>query len=526
MKIQDPRKTTDIACGLSRRGFITSAAAGVGAFSAVPFGASRSLARTPTRGGILRMGLGGGESTNTLDPAAAISQVSFHAMRAFGESLLDINSDGSIDWRLAESVEGSSDLKTWAFKIRTGVPFHDGGKLTAGDVLATMKRHSDENSHSGALGVMRDIAEMEVDGDMFIVRTTNPSADLPYLLSTYQLVIQPNGGYDDPNAGIGTNAYRVTVDEPGVRYVFERFPDYWDDTRGHFDGVEMIVINDTTSRMAALQAGQVHIANKVDPKIAQALGSVSGVQIRNVSGRGHYALPMQCITPPFDNEDLRMALKLAINRDEMVEKILYGYGSVGNDFPINGAYPLFDDTIPQRQFDPDEAAHYYERSGHDGSPIVLHIAEAAFPSAIDAAALFKMSANSAGIPLEVKRAPDDGYWADVWNKAPFFGTYWGGRPVQDQMYSVAYVSDADWNETRFFDKDFDAMVLQARAETDPEARKAIYSRMAYAVRDRGGLICPMFNDFVEAIRDEVQGWEANNQWEVMNGLAPHKCWFA
>ena len=210
----------------------------------------------------------------------------------------------------------------------------------------------------------------------------------------------------------------------------------------------------------------------------------------------------------------------------MVEKILQGYGSVGNDIPINAAYPLFDDSLEQRTYDPEKAAEHYAKSGHDGSPIILRVADGAFPGAVDAAALFQQSAAAAGIPLEIKREPNDGYWSEVWNVQPFCASYWGGRPVQDQMYSTAYLSSADWNDTRFFDDNFDSLLLSARAELDQTKRKGIYSEMGTIVHNEGGLICPMFNDFVEAVSDDVQGWEADGIQEVMNGLAPHKTWMA
>jgi len=227
---------------------------------------------------------------------------------------------------------------------------------------------------------------------------------------------------------------------------------------------------------------------------------------------------------PFDNNDLRMALKLAINRQEMVDKILGGLGSRGNDFPINAAYPLFDDTIAQREYDAAKAAEFYKKSGHDGSPIVLQVAAGAFPGAIEAAQLFQQSANAAGIPLEIKREPDDGYWSNVWNVAPFCASYWGGRPVQDQMYSTAYLSTADWNDTKFKDAHFDELLIAARGELDETKRKAMYSEMANILRDTGGLICPMFNDFVEARREEVGGWTPNGNGEVMDGRGLVKCW--
>ena len=232
---------------------------------------------------------------------------------------------------------------------------------------------------------------------------------------------------------------------------------------------------------------------------------------------------MHCDTPPFDNNDLRLALKLAVNRAEMVEKILLGYGSVGNDFPINSAYALFPDDIPQREYDPKEAASRYKKSGHSG-PIVLRVAENAFPGAVDAVSLYKQSAARAGIEIEIKREPSDGYWSDVWNSQPWCASYWTGRPTQSQMYSIAYKSDADWNESKFKRADFDDMLTRAKSELDDGKRIAIYREMALMVRDEGGEVIPMFNDFIDAIRSNVKGFKPHPSRTLSNHYAPTEVW--
>lgn len=97
------------------------------------------------------------------------------------------------------------------------------------------------------------------------------------------------------------------------------------------------------ARRAAIR--QVHMINRVDPKVAKLLTGAPGVSIREDGrGPGHYVFVMHCDKAPFDNKDLRMALKYAIKRQEMVDKIPGGFGSIGNDSPINKAYPLFDNT--------------------------------------------------------------------------------------------------------------------------------------------------------------------------------------
>ena len=510
---------------LSRRDFLGRAAAlGIGATFASSLLSSAAKAQTPNKGGTLKMGLVGGESTNSLDPATWLTQVPQNFGSTWGE-LLVVQSpeDGSPQPVLAESWESSADASEWHFKIRKGVTFHNGKDLTPEDVAQTLRRHSDENTESAALGVLRDITEIAVDGDDVVVRLGRGNADLPLLLTDYHLVIQPNGGMDKPDEGIGTGPYRVEVDEPGIRHVSLKYDGYWRDDVGHVDSVEVIVMNDNTARMSALQSGQVHIINRVEPKTVELLSRVPGVVIESVPSKGHYVFIMHCNTAPFDNKDLRMALKLAVDREQMINQILLGHASLGNDFPINQSYALFPDGIEQRAYDPDKAKFHFEKSGHDG-PVLLRTSEVAFPGAVDAAQLFQQQAAAAGIQIQVQREPGDGYWSEVWNKQPFCASYWGGRPSQDSMYSTAYTSGADWNDTRFFNDSFDELILTARAELDDAKRAELYREAALIVREDGGLILPMFNDFLDARREEVKGWVKDPNHETSNLRAAIRVW--
>ena len=510
---------------MTRREFVgRTTAMGLSAGLAGALFTKAAHAEEPKRGGILRAGVAGGESTNSLDPALAASDVPYMINRTWGETLVDVDPNGAVEMRVAEEVSSNADATEWKFKIRQGVEYHGGGTVTAEDVVATLKRHTDEKSQSGALGIVQGIAEMVAEGDMATLKLAAANADLPFLIADYHLVIQPGGGVDAPAAGNGTGAYKVVSSEPGVITSMERFANYWDSSRGHADAVEILTINDDTARTAAIQSGQVQMISRVDPKIVALLAGTPEVVIERAAGPGHYVFIMHCDKAPFDNNDLRMALKLSVNRAEMVDKILGGYGSPGNDFPINAAYPLFDDSIEQREYDAAAAADYYRKSGHDGSPIVLRAAPGAFPGAVDAANLFAASANAAGIPLQVKLEPDDGYWSNVWNVEPFCASYWGGRPVQDQMYTTAYLSTSDWNDTKFRNARFDELLIAARGELDAAKRKGMYSEMAHIVRDEGGLILPMFNDWVEGRRAEVGGWQVDPQGTLMNGTALSKCW--
>ena len=512
---------------LSRRDFLGRASAlGVSAAFANTLLTGAVRAAGPVKGGTLKAGLVGGESTNSLDPALFMTQVPFAFGKMWGEMIVELSPEGALEYRIAEEIGSSPDAKTWTLKIRDGVEFHNGKTVTAQDVAATLERHSDEKSKSGALGYMKGIESIKANGKEVVLTLKEANADLPYLLSDYHIIVQPNGGKDGADAGISAGPYKISVNEPGVRHGGERFANYWQpDKMGFADQVEIIVINDATARTAALQGGQVQVINRVEPKIVDLIKRVPGVTIRNHAGPGHYVFIMHCNTAPFDNNDLRMALKLAIDREEMLDKILRGYGSIGNDFPINSSYPLFSNDIEQRTYDPDKAKFHFQKSGHDG-PVLLRTSDVAFPGAVDASQLFQQQAAKAGITLEIERVPGDGYWSEVWNKQPFCASYWGGRSTQDQMYSTAYISTADWNDTRFLRPDFDKMVLAARAELDEAKRKQMYRDMAVMVRDEGGLILPFFNQFIDATGPNVEGWVDDPHQEIMNGYVLAKCWLS
>jgi len=498
--IQDMLSNT----GLSRRGFLGGAAA-LGAMSVTAGGllvpATAHAADEPKRGGHLKLGLKGGATSDTLDPATYSASVLFVVGRLWGDTLIESDpKTGAALPSIATAWEPSADASVWTFKLRNDVAFHDGTKMTPADIVATLKRHADANSKSGALGLLSSIKTIEEKAGDLVLTLTEGNADLPLVLSDYHLIIQPKGGVDNPAAAIGTGPYKLAKFEPGVRATFEKNPNDWRSDRGYVESVEIIVMNDTTARVAALSSGQVHFVNNIDPKTVPLLKRAPKVEIVRNAGKGFYAFLMHCDTAPFDNNDLRLALKYAIDRQAILDKVLGGYGTLGNDYPVNG-----------------------KKSGVDG-PVLLRPSDAAFAGGVDAAILFQESAKKAGIQIEVKREPEDGYWTNVWNAQPFCATYWGGRPTQDSRYSTSYLSTAEWNDTRFKRPDFDKLLLQARSELDETKRKAIYRTMALMVRDEGGLILPVFNDYVMAQSKSVKGYVDDIGNDLSNGYIGSRVW--
>ena len=484
----------------TRRRFLQTGAAGAASL-ALPI----RFARAAKKGGVMRAGKAHGGTHDSLDPATYENGFTSALTFGYNNYLTEVLGDGSLGGQLAESWEASADAATWTFRLRKGVTFHNGREVTAEDVVASLNHHRGDDSKSAAKPIVAPIAGIKADGKHTVVFTLEAgNADFPFIPSDYHLPILPSeGGKIDWQSGIGAGAYRIRNFEPGVRADLVKYADYWNSDRGHFDEIQMITIVDPAARTNAIITGEVDAIDRVDLKTVHLLKRRKGLTVHSIAGNQHYTFPMRTNVAPFNDNNVRMALKHAIDRKEMVEKILQGFGVVGNDHPIGPGQRFFAKDLEQRAYDPDKAKHYLKQAGMDSLSVDLSVADAAFAGAVDAGVLYAETARAAGIDLNIVREPNDGYWSNVWNKKPFCACYWGGRVVEDQMFSTAYASEAAWNDTAWEHEKFNKLLIAARTELDEAKRRTMYAEMQQILRDEGGALIPMFASYVFAVSDKL-----------------------
>lgn len=511
---------------LTRRQFIAGATTlGAAAALASPFVALPARAAGPRKGGRFTMGLHGGSSTDTLDPATLIDSMAINISWQTRNNLVEIDYKGDAIPELAESWEPSSDAATWRFKIRKGVEFHNGKTLAAEDVIYSIQYHMGEKSKSGAKSLLNQIQHIKADDTNSVVFTlADGNADFPYILSDYHLVMVPVGTTGgDFDSGIGTGGYILKEFEPGVRSLTKRNPNYWKPDRAHFDEVEIVCINDVSARTNALITGEVDYMNLCEKRTAKRLAEKPSVKVISTEGGMHYLFAMRTDTAPFDNNDVRLALKYAISREEIL-KLWSGYGAVGNDHPIASSLKFYASELPQREYDPDKAKFHLKRSGLRDATFPLHSSD--FEGYIDHALLFKEHAAKAGINIQVKKEPTDGYYSNVWMKKPFFSSSWYPRPTVDMMFSTAYSAASDWNETFFKHSRFNELLKAARKELDDIRRREMYVECQRIVRDEGGAIIYAFDNFVEAVNAKVNHAQIASSNQSDGFRNAERWWFA
>ncbi|MEO1193454.1 MAG: ABC transporter substrate-binding protein [Pseudomonadota bacterium] len=513
----------------TRRSLLLGAGAlGAGALlgaSGLPLSAR---AAGPKSGGTFRIGTSDFSTSDTLDTQIIETRFVTLLNWQLRNNLIEIGPGGELVPELAESWDASADLKSWVFRIRKGVEFHNGQPLTAEDVVYSINLHRGEDTKSAIKALLGEVVEVKAT-DMHEVTITlsAPNASFDSILSVFALSIVPNETLEF-SKGIGTGGYILENFDPGLRSVVKRNPNYWKEGRAHFDSVEVLGISDTTARTNALLTGEIHVMNFVDPSTARLVEQRDNVDLIQTPGKSHYAFAMRTNLDPYTDLQVRQALKFAIDREEILQKILSGYGSLGNDQPISAAYADYNGDLPQRSYDPDQARALMKAAGAEGAKFQLHTSDTPFTGAVDMAVLYSEHAAKAGIDIEVVREPQDGYWSNVWAKKPFFATRWSGRVNEDVMFSTAYSAAAiqtGWNEAHWTTNQLNTLLTEARSENDRDRRRQLYGEVQQLINMEGGTIIPVFADFIDAKSTDVSHGELSNNWDLDGARCSERWWF-
>ena len=510
--------------GMKRREFIQLAVAA--GFSATMADSVFSKAMAaPKKGGRIRVGISWGSTTGSLDPATFLDNYMFTVGLTLRSLLAQVDPEGNIDTDLAESFEPSNGAKVWAVKLRKGVTFHNGKDVTAADVIASVRHHMGENSKSAVKSVVAQIEDIKADGDQVIFTLKGGNGDFPYVLSEHRLPIMPatDSGEAEWKSGIGTGPYVLEEFKPGEVTRAKRNPNYFRDT--WFDEVEILSIIDPTARTNALLSGELDFMDRCELKILDRLAAQPGIEIDKVTGYEHNVFSMNVTVPPFDNPDVRNAVKFAVDREAILKKVYGGIGTIGNDNPVAPAVKFAINPEPIHQYDPEMAKSLLKKAGLSDLKISLSAADAAFTGAVDAATLFRESAAAAGIDLEVVREPNDAYWDNVWLKKPFVASQWLGRPTADGVLTLAYTEDSTQNETFWKNPRFNELLVAARSELDDKKRAEMYAECQQLLHDDGGLINLIFTTYVTAHSNKVAHGPLLTNYD-MDGFRIAQRWWA
>ncbi len=492
-----------------------SAALGVLVAGFTVQGSPSVMAETPKRGGTLRAGLvGGAASADTLDPnAETVSpQLSQSARQLSFSKLADMAPDGSFVLQLAESMEPNADATVWHIKLKPGITFHDGSELTVDDVIYTFKRILDPANDTlrqarGNIDMIDPAGMEKIDKTSMTVKLLRPWSDLVSAVGQRYISIIKNGAKAPWTVEnfIGTGPFKLTEWVPGQRYTYVRNDNYFEDGKPYLDGVVAIGIPDPVARVNALVAGQVDCICDVAASQAPVI-QAAGLELIVNPGGGWTPLVMDTTAAPFNDVRVRQAMKHLIDRQQSIEAVLQGYGTIGNDVFARWD-SLYNSDLPQQTFDPDKAKWLLNEAGQLTTPFKLHTSEVD-SHMVPLALVFQQGAKQAGINIEVQKDPADTFWSQTYGKVPFTFSSWGYRPFFAQWMAAFVAFNSD--ETKWSNdvaKAANDLVYKAAATGDAALKKELVFEAQKKVWEDGGYVIPFFQQTMDARSSKVQGLE-------------------
>lgn len=488
------------------------------------------LAATPKKGGSMRVSSNLHGPDDNLDPIIFTSTIDYFRGRATYNSLTQFGEGLTTNPDLAESFSPNSDASEWTFKIRKGVTFHDGSKLTADDVVYSMKRHQGEGSTSVIKSVLESVGEWKKTGPMEVKAIMNtPNADLPSLLALYQSKIVKNGttGYKLKEDGSleqnGTGPFVMESFEPGVKSVHVRNKNYFREG-ANLDACEITAITDPVARVNALLAGDMQMVSQIDPKAFRQVENSDNATLLSVPAALQMGICCLKNSEPGSNDDFVKGMQYIQDRKRIVKRILKGKGTVGNDTPISAAHGTdFCSELPQREYDPDKAKFHFKKSGYSSAELFV----APVMSGIEDACL-TAQANCAkiGFDLKLKKVPTDGYWGAVWMKEPLNVVSWNMRPTANSQMAIQFAPGASWNDTFWNNERMGKLLSMALAETDPAKRHEMYCEMQTLIHNGSGMVIPAFSNVNDGMAKNVRGVPKIPLGQIGGAEWPEFVWLA
>ena len=502
-----------------------SAAAGAGGLLAACGGSSSGATqhldqanRSLRRGGDLKLGLSGGSSSDTLDPHKSLTYIDTSRLQSLYQPLVQLDAQAQVEYVLAESItphQGS--LSEWIIDLRPGVTFHNGKDFSASDVLFTFQRVY-SNGFTGKFGLGPiDLANTKaLDSHTVLVQLTKPFSSFADQLAAfwYNLYIAPEGF--NPARPVGTGAFVYQSFTPGQRSVFTRNPHYWKPGLPYADTLTIIDFSDNTTLQDALSTGVVQGAGALDgPQIAS-LATTSG--IKTVVSHSGEIIPftMRVDQPPFNDVNVRQAMRLLVDRPQLIDSALDGYGVVANDL-FSPYDPDFDHSLVRpAQGDIQQAKFLLKRAGQEGLTVTLTTSAVA-TGTVAMATVLAAQAKAAGVTVNLSNVPAGTFFGPNYLKWTFAQDYYNYYPYLAQV-AESMLKASPFNETHTNNAHYTSLYNQANATASPSLRKEIITEMQNYDFNEGGYIIPAFIDVLDAYSNKITGYTAGKVGQPLSNF--------
>lgn len=449
-----------------------------------------------------------GAKPKSLDPHMYNEIPGLTVSRQFYNTLFNREKDGSITPELAESYSYRSDVELEVV-LKKGVKFHNGTELTADDVIYSFNRMKDK---PGASIMIAEIDAVEkIDDYTVVIKLKNSSAPLLFNLAHPITSIvsksYEEAGNDMSVAPMGTGPYKLVAYNDGEKIEMESFKDYFAGAP-KVDGIIFKSIPEDTSRLAALETGEIDIAYGMPAITAQTIEENANLDLISEPTTATEYITLNTEKAPFNNKDFRLALNYAINKQSIVDTIYLGKAKVAKSI-VNPNVFGFSDEITGFEFNPEKAKELIEKSGVVDKSFSLYVNDN--PVRLQAAQIIQANLREVGIDMKIETLE----WGTYLSKTGEgdFQAYLGGwisgtsdadivlYPLLDSK-SIGFAG----NRARYSNPAFDTEVEAARVELNPEVRKEHYKKAQLIAQEDSPLVVLFNKNENIGINKRIQGF--------------------
>jgi peptide/nickel transport system substrate-binding protein len=345
--------------------------------------------------------------------------------------------------------------------------------------------------------------------------------------SFYEALAIP--GYSDvipvgfnPSAPVGTGAFKLQSFTPGTQSTFVRYDGYWQSGLPYLDEVVITDYSDATSQVNALLAGQADVVNLLSADVIAVVES-QGKKVLISDGGGWNPFTMRVDSAPFNDVRVRQAMRLIIDRPQMMQILFGGAGTLGND--VFGIWaPEYDHSLPQRHQDLDQAKSLLKAAGHEGLTVQLVTSDIG-QGTIQAAEVLAQQASAAGMNVNVSNVTVNDFYGPGYLKWVFAQDYWYYNFYLPQV-SLATLPTSPFNETHFDNPGYNKLYAEAIATIDPAKRQELCYEMQRIDYTEGGLIIPFFPPVIDGYGANVEGLVPSKGGLSLNAYDFKRVWLS
>jgi len=405
-----------------------------------------------------------------------------------------------LQYGLAEEIDLSAGATVATIRLRKGVTWHNGKDFTDYDLIYTMQRILDpKDPHAGLLKSVNGKAIKKIDTHTVRVGLNFPDAIFAERWYVPQLSILPVGF--DPKKPVGSGPFKFKSFVPGQRSEYVRNENYWQSGKPYLDELIVIDMADPTAQINALLSGQVDAIDSVPLNETSAISKRSNLKLLTSNGGYFQPIVMRVDQPPFNDNRVRQAFRLIVDRDAMVKQAYNNYAAIGNDMPSQ-ADPAFPD-MPQRKQDIEKAKSLLKAAGQEGMNVTMTTADEGY-GLVAGAQVFAQNAKQAGVNVKLN-VIQPSVFDPKFMQWTFTQGYWGNKPFAI-MWSLLYAPGGIFNETHFNDKQGNQIFSNALKEVDPAKRNAKLKSLEEILYNRGGHIIHTFRQTVDAYNSKFTGF--------------------